>query len=180
MKYHVRAALALGLGAMVVTTPLPAMAASISHTPVLARKGFDWESGTADYHRRHWRNRRLDVDAGDVIIGIGLIAAIAAIADSAGNDSPKARRGDDWRDRSDDSRYDTERPDVADRNDVGSAVRACTDAAERSGNGRVDEIGSVVREGDGWQVSGNVGDDSFDCNVSNGVVDSIRFSDRQI
>lgn len=180
MKYHVRTALALGLCAMVVTTPMPAAAAVAAQRPITAGKAFAWEAGTSDYHRRHWRNRRLDVDAGDVILGIGLIAAIAAIADSSGKESPRRPRGEDRWDRPDDRRYDAERPDYSDRNDVGSAVRACTDAAERSSNGRVDEIGSVVREGDGWQVSGNVGDDSFDCEVSNGVVGSIRFSDRQI
>jgi len=180
MKYHVRTALALGLGAMVVTTPIPAVAATAVQRPLSAGKAFDWESGTSDYHRRHWRNRRLDVDAGDVILGIGLIAAIAAIADSAGKDSPRAPRGEDRWDRPDDHPHDAARPDFNDHNDVGSAVRACTDAAERSKYGRVDEIGSVVREGDGWQVNGNIGDDSFDCAVRDGVVDSIRFSDRQI
>jgi hypothetical protein len=174
-----KAALAAGLGAMVATTPLPAMAAYGSKQAVSTQHEASVYDDASDYHRRRWRNRRLDVDAGDVIAGIGLIAVIAAIADSAGKDN---RRGDD-------RRYEDERPRDYDRSpepsyrgndDVGSAVTACTEAAERAGNGRVDEIGSVTRDGNRWRVEGEIGNDAFTCSVSDGRVDDIRIGDREI
>ena len=172
-----KAALAAGLTAMVATTPLPAMATqgvthSVSHNGGISR--YD-QAG--EYHRRHWRKRRLDVDAGDVILGIGLIAAIAAVADSA---SKKRDRDVEPRYRDYDDRQPTTPQDYREGNDVGDAVSACTDAAERTANGRVDEIGSVTREGNGWRVEGEIGNDSFTCTVNDGRVDDIRFDDREI
>ena len=173
-----KAALAAGLTAMVATTPLPAMAAYGSREVAASRHEASPYDDASDYRRRRWRNRRLDVDAGDVILGIGLIAAIAAVADSAG----KSQRSEPRRD--DEPRYrDYDRapaPSYGDSNDVGSAVNACTDAAERTANGRVDEIGSVTREGNGWRVQGEVGNDAFTCTVSDGRVDDIRIGDREI
>lgn len=173
-----KAALAAGLTAMVATTPLPAMAAYGSREVATARHQASGYDDASDYHRRRWRNRRLDVDAGDVIIGIGLIAAIAAIADSAGKDSRRERPRDDeprYRD------YDREpAPAYNGGDDVGGAVSACTDAAERKAGGRVDEIGSVTREGNGWRVEGEIGNDGFTCTVTDGRVDDIRIGDREI
>ena len=94
MNKYSKAALAAGLSAMVATTPLPAIAATGVTTSVKATDGATYYGEAADYHRRHWRKRRLDVDAGDVILGIGLIAAIAAVADSA-EKNRRDRSGDE-------------------------------------------------------------------------------------
>lgn len=175
-----RAALAAGLTAMVATTPLPAMAAYGSREVAASRHQASPYDDASDYHRRRWRHRRLDVDAGDVILGIGLIAAIAAVADSAGkNRRSEPRRDDDPRYR-DYDREPTPAPAYGGGDDVGSAVSACTDAAERTANGRVDEIGSVTREGNGWRVQGEIGNDGFTCTVTDGRVDDIRIGDREI
>jgi hypothetical protein len=134
-----KAALAAGLTAMVATTPLPAMAAYGSREVAAQRQEASPFDDASDYHRRRWRNRRLDVDAGDVILGIGLIAAIAAVADAGNKNRRSEPRNEDeprYRD------YDpTPAPSYNGGDDVGSAVTACTEAAERTSNGRVDEIG---------------------------------------
>lgn len=172
-----KTALTAGLMAMVATTPLPAIAATGMATSVKAEGGIAHYGEAADYHRRHWRKRRLDVDAGDVILGIGLIAAIAAVADSA--EKNRRDRGDDEYPRTPD--YDREAvPSYNGGDDVGSAVTACTDAAESAANGQVDEIGSVTREGNGWRVEGEIGNDGFVCTVNDGRVEDIRIDDREI
>lgn len=178
MKKFGKAALAAGLTAMVATTPLPAMAAYGSKQAVTARHEASVFDDASEYHRRRWRNRRLDVDAGDVILGIGLIAAIAAVANSA----DKNRRSDPRREEEPRYRdYDREpAPSFSGGSDVGSAVSACTDAAERAANSRVDEIGSVTREGASWRVVGEIGNDDFTCTVTDGRVDDIRIGDREI
>jgi hypothetical protein len=176
MTKYGKAALAAGIGAMVATTPLPAMAAFGTKAAAAAQHEASVFDDASDYHRRRWRNR--GPDAGDVILGIGLIAAIAAIAGAAEKDR-----------RRDDRRYDDERPRDYDsapapsyrgNDDVGTAVTACTEAAERAGNGRVDEIGAVTRSGNGWRVEGEIGNDAFTCSVSDGRVDDIRIGDREI
>jgi hypothetical protein len=174
-----KAVLATGLAAMVATTPLPAMAAYGSRQAVSAGHAGSVFDDVSEYHRRHrHHHRRLDVDAGDVILGVGLIAAIAAIAGAADKDR-----------RRDNRRYDEERPRDYDSgpppsyrgsDDVGTAVTACTEAAERAGNGRVDEIAAVTRSGNGWRVEGGIGNSTFTCSVSDGRVDDIRIGDREI
>lgn len=172
-----KAALAAGLSAMVATTPLPAIAATGVSTSVRTTDGATYYGEASDYHRLHWRKRRLDVDAGDVILGIGLIAAIAAVADSA-EKNRRNRSGDEYQRDAD---YDREpEPSFRGNDDVGSAVSACTDAAERTNNGRVDEIASVTREDNGWRVEGEIGNDNFVCTVTDGRVDDIRIGDREI
>jgi hypothetical protein len=171
-----KSALAAAGAATLLSSAMPLAAADIS-VPVSARVGDSPVLGqSAEYHRGYRRHRRLDVDAGDVIIGIGLIAAIAAIADSAD--------GNKHRDR-EESRYDDRRDDRTDYqgNDLGAAVSLCSDAAERSaGNGaRVREIASVTSEGNGWRVQGELdGVDArnFDCSAVNGRVDYVRLDDR--
>jgi hypothetical protein len=178
MTKYGKAALATGLIAMVASTPLPAFAAGGFEAAVARDAEASVFDGEADYHRRRWRNRRLDVDAGDVIAGIGLIAVIAAIADSADKSSRRDRRRDEAPRYPD---YDRDAaPSYRGGDDVGSAVSACTDAAERSAKAQVDEIRSVTREGAGWRVEGDIGNDGFTCDVSNGQIESIRINNREI
>jgi hypothetical protein len=170
-----KSALAAAGVAVLLSSATPLAAAEIGY-PVMAKadEGVVLEKAS-DYRRRYRRNRRLDVDAGDVIIGIGLIAAIAAIADSADGKKRRDRDEPQYDDRSND------RPAYAD-DDLGTAVSLCSDAAERSaGNGaRVEEIRSVTRDGNGWRVEGDLNQDSFTCGASGGRVDFIQLNDRQI
>jgi hypothetical protein len=190
MHISLKAALGSATAAMVLTTPMPLVAADIQMpVSVQQTKAVVTAEGTADYYRRRYRYRHHDrVDAGDVLTGIGILAGIAIIADAASkNDGANRRRRDD------DRRYDDRsapRPvDVRaygnNGNDVGSAVGACSSAVEQSlsGNGRVQEIRSVTREGQGWRVdgalsSGNARD--FSCGVTGGQINYIRLDGRDI
>ena len=115
-------------------------------------------------HGRHWHRDR--VDAGDVIAGIVLIGAIAAIADSASKsrDRDRERRDDDYRYEPRDEEYRSA-PDQPDRQWVpGSnnaetrAVEACSWAAEGElgDDARVGGIDAVTQDGSSWRVSGTV------------------------
>jgi hypothetical protein len=173
MKFTAKAVLASGAAAMLAVTPLPSMAANMAR-PSKADSAGDILTQSADGHRRRWRHRDR-VDAGDVLTGIGILAGIAIIAGAA-SDANKRDRGE--------PRYEERRDDrpVYEDNDLGTAVNACTDAAERSaGNGaRVSEIRSVTRDGNGWRVEGDLNNDGFVCAATSGRVDYIRINDREI
>lgn len=177
MIFSRKTLLAAGAAAMLVTTPMPVVAAVTAHD-TQAYNGSNMVHQTADGHRRRWRHRDR-VDAGDVLTGIGILAGIAIIAGAA-SDADNADRNDRRYENRDDSRRD-DRPVYQD-DDLGAAVSSCTDAAERSvGDGaRVNEIRSVTREGEGWRVEGDLQNDRFTCATTNGRVDYIRINDRTI
>jgi hypothetical protein len=177
MSVSSKPALVIAVAAMVITTPLPAFAA-IGNDPVTASNNHGSVEQSSEYHRRRWRHRDR-IDGGDILTGIGILAGIAVLANAASESSKNRRNNRRYDDRPRD--YDRQSaPDFRGGNDVGTAVSACTDAAERSANGRVDEIRSVTRNGNSWQVDGTIGDDSFSCSASDGRVDSIRINDRAI
>ncbi len=137
---------------------------------------------TADGYRRRWR-RHDRIDGGDVLTGIGILAGIAIIAGAASDaskSSPRRQERPVYRDDAPE-RYD-DAPSRYSGNDLGTAVSACTDAAERSARGgeRVQEIRSVTRDGQGWRVAGDIGNEGFTCSATNGRVDSIRMDDGRI
>ena len=60
-----------------------------------------------------------------------------------------------------------------------SAINACTDAAERQAgrDARVSAIQSVIRDGSGWRVEGDLANSdrrTFLCGSSNGRVDFVQ------
>lgn len=128
-------------------------------------------------HRRGWRHRDR-VDAGDVIAGIAIFGAIAAIASSASRNR---------RDRSTSS--DRARAEGSITSET-AAVDACANAAEHEAGdaASVRDILAVERTRDGWDVEGTVeqrddwrdqsGDRRrFTCSVRFGSVDAV-FIDR--
>jgi hypothetical protein len=140
-------------------------------------------------HRHRWHHRDR-VDAGDVIAGIVLIGAIAAIADSAG----KSRERDRDRDRRDDDyRYEPQREDyrsapeprrgqwVPGGNSAESrAIDACSWAAEGEAgdDARVNSIDVVTEENGVWRITGTVATpdrmpQDFACTFNNGRVESV-------
>jgi hypothetical protein len=145
-------------------------------------------------HRRHWHRDR--VDAGDVIAGIFLIGAIAAIADSASKsrdrDRDRDRRDDDYRyepqQRERDYRGTPERGDdrqwvPGNNNAETRAVDACSWAAEGElgDEARVGAIDSVAQYGDDWRVSGTVAAPGtmprdFACTYRGGRVVGVTFN----
>jgi hypothetical protein len=148
----------------------------VSVTPVEAR-------------HRHYRHRDR-VDAGDVIAGIFLIGAIAAIADSADKNKDRDRRDSDYRyDRRD--RDYRAAPDTSNdrqwvpggNSDESRAVEACSWAAEGELGefARVGQIDSVERAGNDWRVTGNVAAPDmmprdFSCTYRAGRVTSVNFN----
>ena len=144
---------------------------------------------------RHGHYRQRDrVDAGDVIAGIFLIGAIAAIADSAGKnkyrDRDRERRDNDYRYDRRDQDYRSAPERNQDRQWVPSgnatetrAVEACSWAAEgeMDNEARVGQIDDVVREGDDWRVAGSVAAPDvmprdFTCIYRAGRVTSVNFN----
>ncbi len=178
MKHSVKLMLASGAAAMLIVTPLPAMAANISAQSATFSTA-DVMQQRADGHRRRYRHRDR-VDAGDVLTGIGILAGIAILAGAASDADKQSRNEPRYEDRNDYPQQD--RPVYLDDNQLGSAVSACTDAAERSAgnNARVSEIRSVTRDGNGWRVEGDLNDDSFSCAATDGRVDYIRINNRDI
>jgi hypothetical protein len=135
----------------------------------------------AHNHRWHRRDR---IDGGDVVAGvlvIGAIAAIAGAATKADRDRgyryperypyPAPTRPYDYRSGPTDSRYE-------DGRGLDRAVDMCTRELERSA--RVDTVDAVSRNGDGWRVSGRLDSGrSFTCSVGdNGRIEAIDADDR--
>lgn len=177
MKIYGKAVLASGAVALLATTPLPILAADLAK-PTTARSSADVLGQSSDGHRRRWRHRDR-VDGGDILAGIGILAGIAIIADAASKADHRDRNEPRYEERYENRSED--RPVYQD-DDLGTAVSACTDAAERSvGNGeRVREIRSVTRDGGGWRVEGELSQDSFTCAATNGRVDYVRINGREI
>jgi hypothetical protein len=121
----------------------------------------DWDR----YPDRRYDRRRDRIDAGDVLLGVGIIAGIAVLASEIGKnrrerDEP-IRRDQNWPfDRGD----GTGRDRTSDARDYGrdAAVDACSAEAEREGEKyssrvRVDQIEDVRRERDNrYEVRGVV------------------------
>lgn len=155
-------------------------------------RGYRGHRGYRGYrgYRGHHRHRDR-IDGGDILAGILVIGGIAAIA-SAASKNNRDRRYEDRDYRSDNRRYDDRRADSRNdyRNDRGteameSAISACADAAERQAgrDARVSEIESVVRDGSGWRVEGeltNSAQRSFLCGATDGRVDFVQLGNGSV
>ncbi len=178
-----KTALGVAGAATFLVSAMPLSAADISAPVSVSGHGKLMMEQTADGHRRRWR-RHDDIDGGDILAGIGILAGIAIIAGAASDANGQSRRRDDgpvYRDNAPE-RYDDTPSTASSSNDLGSAVSACTEAAERSaGSGvRVQEIRSVTRDGQGWRVDGELDRGSnrgFTCSATDGRVDNIRLDD---
>ncbi len=169
------------LGIAAGTLPLcgaqPVHAAQPSH-------GYDQISianvatSSADYRRRH-RHR---VSGNDILTGIGILTGIAILADVVSSNEQRNRRDRRPETRNEPDAY----PPIASADistpqgdDIGVAVSACSKAAEDAArnNERVKSVDSVTRNGEAWRVMGQLGGAngiSFDCQTSNGRVDSVK------
>ena len=148
------AATAVAAAFSLLATP----AAAIELPKPLAVDAFDGEGWNAERdRRRRWdRGRyrhRNGIDAGDVVAGVLVIGAIAAIAGAAKDrrDRPENRYPDD-------DGYGYRAPGSYDRSDgrgIDSAVDICVSEAERDAE-RVGSVDSAARTPDGWRVSGEL------------------------
>ena len=126
------------------------------------------------YRHHRWRHRDR-INGGDVVAGILVLGAIAAIADAASDDS---RREPAYRDPP--ARY--REPARSDRSwgqgGIDNAVDICVDQVER-GNDRVGSVDTATRDGSGWRVAGSTTDGTyFSCRLDNeGRVRAIDMGD---
>ena len=118
-----------------------------------------------DRYDRYRRHRDRGVDAGDVIAGVLVIGAIAAIATSARNNSRE--RYDERYPRREPVQADYRRDDRRSDSGIDRAVDMCVDQAER-GSARVDSVDDASRRPDGWRVSGRMSDgEGWNCWIDN-------------
>ena len=142
-----------------------------SVTPAMARDYYGYDN--YGRHRDHDR-----IDGGDIITGIGILAGIAVLASAIDSGSKKHRTSQSYPDQYPQNRDNSSYRRGSD--DDGTAVSACSQAAERSAGGgtRVDEIRSVTRNGSAWLVEGGLGggrnSGGFTCSATYGQVDYIR------
>ncbi len=174
----------LTTAAVTATTPLPAFAANTAGTVTANASSILSQAGNGYRERRRYRDHDR-ISGGDILAGIGILAGIAILADAASSSSKKQRRRDRNPDYNDVPQQPQRSGSSYSGNDVGSAVTACSGAAERSAgnNARVDAIRSVTRAGAGWQVEGNLrGNDNsnFSCGVNNGQIEFVRLNGRDI
>lgn len=172
-----RPAMAVALAASFGLVASPILAAPVSHpraAPTAAALPNDvaqdrgWGGG--GWGNGGWGGRRHHdgIDGGDVLAGVLVIGAIAAIASSAS----KAKRDKEIAQGRDyDDRYSTPPRSEAGQSDWGRsrsidyAVDTCVGEVER-GSTRVDTVDGIDREGQGWRVSGRTRNgDPFACTV---------------
>ena len=127
--------------ALVGTAAAAAMA--VSATPAMAKDG-----------------RNNGPSAGEVIAGVAIIGAIAAIA-SSGNDERRYRDGNYRGDRYDDRRYSDNRyrnnhRRISQRQAVNRCVRAAERRASHYGRANVTDIRDIDRTRYGYRVKGRV------------------------
>lgn len=166
--------------AMVAALSLAATPAFAAELPVrAAHAGYSaWNADSENVQRDRYRGRRHrgGVDAGDVIGGLLVIGAIAAVASAVSKPSqPRSypaqypQRPGDYRGG---SRY-------AGGQGIDGAADMCVREIER--NVRVDSVDSVERSGSGWRVSGSLyNGDGFTCQIGpDGRIDDVSFGGRR-
>ncbi|MDZ4307765.1 hypothetical protein [Allopontixanthobacter sp.] len=165
-----------GLMAALSLAATPAAAAEIrvpaSPSATMAQNA--WEAGSVtvnrDRYRGRYRGHRDHIDAGDVIGGLLVIGAIAAVASAVS----KPRE----------PRYPAPYPDRAGYNSNSGAARGIDRAAdmcvrEVERDARVGSVDAVERSGNGWRVSGVLFDgNGFTCRIGqDGRIDDVSYGD---
>lgn len=131
------------------------------------------DTGEANQYRRYRRHRDRGVDAGDVIAGVVVVGALAALIGSANS---RNRDRDRYEERRERVRYDDRRDRAYDSRGIESAVDMCVDQVEYRDN-RVDSVDRADRNASGWNVSGTLSDgERWTCFIDNsGNVRSIDY-----
>lgn len=166
MTFHTKLS---GTAAAVAALSLAATPAAALDLPVVAAPAqvhtIDAENGApeeANQWRRYRRHRHHDrgISAGDVVAGVVVLGALAAIIGSSNNDRDRyePRRGD--------VRYDRDR-DFGSRG-IEGAVDMCVDEVEYRDN-RVESVDGADRSASGWNVSGTLDSgERWTCFIDNG------------
>jgi hypothetical protein len=158
---------ALATAVSMVATPVAALDLPTGQRGTIATGASD--ANGWGRHRRH----RGGIDAGDVVAGVLVLGAIAAIAGAADSDNDRRRqRAEPYREpmREPARGYQSSRG-------IDSAVGMCVDQIER-GSDRVDSVDNAARTADGWRVSGALDSGAgWNCWIDNdGRVRSIDFA----
>ncbi len=130
---------------------MPTHAASVNADaqvlPVDAGEANQWRRHRDYRPYRHHRNRNRGIDAGDVVAGVVVLGALAAILGSSNNSRD---RDHDRRQR---VRYDDPRDRDYESRGIESAVDMCVDQVEYR-DSRVESVDRADRSARGWDVSG--------------------------
>ncbi|MGB3796033.1 MAG: hypothetical protein WA957_06980, partial [Alteraurantiacibacter sp.] len=156
-------AAALSMAATPVAAAEMPMIAAPTGTHLQVNTG---DVGKVNQYRRYRRHRHRDrgIDAGDVVAGVVVIGALAAILGSSSNNRDRDRR-DQRRER---VRYDDRRDGDYDSSGVESAVDMCVEQVEYR-NRRVENVDQAQRSASGWNVSGTLdGGERWTCFIDNG------------
>jgi len=130
--------------------PRPAHAVAFDATALNVQRHDDWDDDWDDD----------DIDTGDVIAGVAVLGALAAIFWSSG----KNRQQEPYR-YPDDANYRYPEQQQRSQSGLAGAVDACVAVVERDGNS-VGSVESASRDGDGWRVSGSLDDGArYACRV---------------
>jgi len=149
----------LATPAVAVDLPRPATA-----------KVYDGDALDVQRDRRGRRHRDNDIDAGDVVAGVLVLGAIAAIAGAA--KSSRNRDSERYEQRypipDDNAGYRTQgAAERADSRGLGNAVDICVGEIER-GQGGVGSVDAASRSAQGWHVSGALESGApFSCSIGN-------------
>jgi hypothetical protein len=156
-------------------------AAAIDLPRPSAAKAYDGEAQNAERHRRRYRDRD-GIDAGDVVAGVLILGAIAAIAGAGKNNRERERYEESYPRPDEDTGYRT--PGQYERSDsrgIDRAVDMCVGEVER-GSERVGTVDSATRSADGWRVSGELeGGAPYSCSIGNdGQIGDVFVGDREV
>lgn len=173
---------AAAIAAALSMTVTPAMAAELpAHVSYTAAQVETGDAGEANQYR-HWRRHRhrdRGIDAGDVVAGVLVVGAIAALAGAFdGDDDDRRERNRDYRDRNDrDYRARDYRSGNYESDGIGRAADICVEQVER-GNDRVDEVSDASRRSDGWHVEGTLDSgEGWSCWIDNqGRIRNVDFA----
>ncbi|OYX66221.1 MAG: hypothetical protein B7Y88_04810 [Sphingomonadales bacterium 32-64-17] len=145
---------------------MPASGALAPHlSRAMQMEAHGWGYDRYDRYDRYRGHRNRGIDAGDVIAGVLVIGAIAAIASSARNNSRE--RYDERYPRREPAQADYRRGSRSSESGIDRAVDICVDQAER-GSARVDSVDDASRRPDGWRVSGRMSDgEGWNCWIDN-------------
>ena len=118
---------------------------------------FDADALNAQNHRDwddDWDDD--DIDTGDVIAGVAVLGAIAAIFATSHRQNQQQQRYPVPEHYPDDAGYRAPVPrDRYESGSISGAVDACVNEVERRGD-RIGSVDSANRDGEGWYVSGNL------------------------
>ena len=155
-KVRVSTLAALAAGAALVATPAAALDLPQPASPHRSVSGLELEQ--AGWGRQ--RHRDNGISTGDVLAGVLVIGAIAAIAGAASNDARDDRRYPD-------PVREPARGNYPASSGLDRAVEMCVDEVER-GRQRVDTVDDATRDARGWRVAGVLDNGApWDCRIDN-------------